>query len=108
MLDNIKPHSIGAFLLPDKKLEKLPKKSPLCKKSIPLPQGGHRQKIPIREAIFAPRELVLAENAAGRICAAPTVSCPPAIPIVISGEEITPADVELFRFYGIDRVAVIK
>ena len=50
----------------------------------------------------------MAENAAGRICAAPTVSCPPAIPIVISGEEITPADVELFRFYGIDRVAVIK
>ena len=27
VLDNIKPHSIGAFLLPDKKLEKLPKKS---------------------------------------------------------------------------------
>ena len=27
VLDNVKPHTIGAFLLPDKKLEKLPKKA---------------------------------------------------------------------------------
>ena len=48
------------------------------------------------------------EQALGRVCAMPTVSCPPAIPIVVSGERITPAAVELMQQYHIDTIAVIK
>ena len=47
-------------------------------------------------------------TAVGRICAMPTVSCPPAIPIVVSGERIGPAALKLFARYGIKNVAVLK
>ena len=60
----------------------------------------------IRQAVFARQELVAAGQALGRVCALPTVACPPAIPIAVSGEAIGPAAVELFRLYGVEQVAV--
>lgn len=62
----------------------------------------------IREAIFSPSELIPAKEAYGRVCAAQTVSCPPAVPIVISGEEIDEEAVGLFLKYGINKVCVVK
>jgi arginine/lysine/ornithine decarboxylase len=58
--------------------------------------------------MLSPQEIVPIEKAEGRVCASPTVSCPPAVPIVISGELITRNAVELFRLYGVKAVAVIK
>ena len=68
----------------------------------------HCSEMTIRDAVFAPNELISAEKSVGRICAAPTVSCPPAVPIVISGERITKEDVKLFKYYGIEKVSVVK
>ena len=48
------------------------------------------------------------EHAEGRICGAPTAACPPAIPIAVSGEEITTEALALFAHYGVDSVDVIK
>ncbi len=62
----------------------------------------------IREAIFAPSETVCIGNATGRICASPTVSCPPAVPIVVSGEVISTDHIRLFEHYGIDKISVVK
>ena len=62
----------------------------------------------IREAVLAPQETIPAGEALGRVCAMPSVSCPPAIPIAVSGEVITPAAVKLMRRYGIGKVAVVK
>ncbi|MBE6603398.1 MAG: amino acid decarboxylase [Ruminococcaceae bacterium] len=62
----------------------------------------------IREAMLSPAELVSLENAAGRICAAPTVSCPPAVPIAVAGEYIDESVIALLRHYGVDRIKVIK
>ena len=62
----------------------------------------------IREAVLAPQEMVPAAEAVGRICAAPAVSCPPAVPIVVSGEVIPVQALPLFARYGIGRVAVVK
>ena len=62
----------------------------------------------IRQAVFAQSETVKTENAVGRICAAPTVSCPPAIPIAVSGEIITAEHIPLFKAYGIEEIAVVK
>ena len=67
----------------------------------------HERVMNIREAIFAESESIKVENSLGRISAAPTVSCPPAVPIVISGERITNADIALFQHYGIEFVAVV-
>ncbi|MBR6787660.1 MAG: aminotransferase class V-fold PLP-dependent enzyme [Clostridia bacterium] len=78
----------------------------LIRPALSLPKG--RQALPVREAIFAPQELIAAEHALGRICAAPTVACPPAIPIAVSGEVITQEALQLFRYYQVDSVAVVK
>lgn len=67
----------------------------------------HIQKISIREAVFAPHKTLAAEDSVGGICGAPTVSCPPAVPVVISGEVITEQDVEFMKKYGIDTVDVV-
>ena len=46
--------------------------------------------------------------AAGRVCAAPTVGCPPAVPVVVSGEEISPDAAAVFCYYGIETVRVVR
>ena len=62
----------------------------------------------IREAVFSPSETVSVSESEGRICASPTVSCPPAVPIAISGEVISSECVRAFLRYGITRVSVVK
>lgn len=64
--------------------------------------------ISVREAVMAPSETVKSDNAVGRICASPTVSCPPAIPVVVSGERITAQALELLRHYQIEEIEVVK
>ncbi len=68
----------------------------------------HEAVLSIRDAVLSPGEIIPVEHSEGRICATPTVSCPPAVPIVISGERITRYDIDLFRHYGIKTVAVVK
>ena len=72
-----------------------------------LERGLHRC-CTIRQAVFAPQEQLPAEQAVGRICAMPTVSCPPAIPIVVSGEQITPAAAAWMKRYHVEEVSVIR
>ena len=62
----------------------------------------------IRQAIFSESEEINVENALNRICASPTVSCPPAIPIAVSGERISEKHIELFKKYNINKINVIK
>ena len=62
----------------------------------------------IRQAVFAPQERIPVQQALGCICAMPTVSCPPAIPIAVSGEAITPAALQLMQKYGVAEVSVLK
>ena len=60
----------------------------------------------IRQAVFARQTRVPAARALGRVCALPTVGCPPAIPIAVSGEVIGPAAAALLDYYGVEEVAV--
>ena len=48
-----------------------------------------------------------AAHSLGRVCGLPTVGCPPAIPIAVSGERITPEALALFAYYGIEQVEVL-
>lgn len=72
-----------------------------------LERGLHR-RCTIRQAVFASQEQLPVEQAVGRICAMPTVSCPPAIPIVVSGEQITPAAAAWMKRYHVEEVSVIR
>ncbi|MCI9121657.1 MAG: amino acid decarboxylase [Oscillibacter sp.] len=82
------------------------RKNPLPRPVLPLAKG--EQVLSIREALFAPQEPVRAAESLGRICGAPTVSCPPAVPIAVSGERIGPEALALFRHYEISPVAVLR
>lgn len=72
-----------------------------------LPLAGGERACSIRQAAFAPRETVDAAHSLGRVCGLPTVGCPPAIPIAVSGERITPEALALFAYYGIEQVEVL-
>ena len=73
-----------------------------------LPLARGEQVCSVRQAAFAPRETVEASQSLGRICGLPTVGCPPAVPIAVAGERITPEALELFTYYGISQVDVIR
>ena len=62
----------------------------------------------LRRAVLAEKETVAACDSLGRVLASPTVSCPPAVPVVVSGEVIDEAAIALFKLHGIERVEVIK
>ena len=85
----------------------LEKRAPLSTE-IPRVRDGHKVSLSVREAVFSDIERIPVSKAAGRIAAAPTVSCPPAVPIVVSGEVIEEEDISLFIYYGINEVDVVK
>jgi len=77
------------------------------------PANAFQPKLPkmacaIREAAFAPAEEIPVEEAEGRICASVKVPCPPAVPIVVSGEVIDRDCIGIFRAYGIKTVLAVK
>ena len=74
----------------------------------PLPLARGERVCSVREAMFAPRETIPTAQSLGRVCGAPTVGCPPAIPVVVSGERIGPEALELFRRYGVEQVEVLR
>jgi len=61
-----------------------------------------------REAILCPQERIPVEEAHGRVLAAASVNCPPAVPIVVLGEVIDQSAIACFRYYGIGSVYVVR
>lgn len=72
----------------------------------PLTRGVRRCSV--REALLAPCETLPVEQAVGRVLATPSVSCPPAVPILVCGEELDRRAADCFAYYGISQVRVIK
>lgn len=71
-------------------------------------QAQAKQSCTIRQAALSPQEQIPVDEALGRVCAMPAVSCPPAIPIAVSGEAIGAAAIAVMEKYGISTVAVLK
>lgn len=87
-------------------MEKVVKKPAISR--TPPPFLPPRRVTSVREAVFAPQEYIPANKACGRVMGAATVHCPPAIPVVVSGEEIAPDVLPVFEYYGICEVSVKK
>jgi arginine/lysine/ornithine decarboxylase len=87
-------------------MSKIPKKAPLelDKAKLIKPCRG----MSIREAMLAPRKKVKVEDALGNILADGALSCPPAVPILVSGEIISESAIKAFKYYGYDEIYVIK
>ena len=61
-----------------------------------------------REAAFSKTKLIPADHSEGEVLASENVSCPPAIPVVVAGEEINESCLNLFKYYNIDEVLVVE
>ncbi len=61
----------------------------------------------IRSALLSPGEKVSVACAEGRVLSDASVGCPPAVPIVISGERINGDACRMFEYYDINTVDVI-
>ena len=62
----------------------------------------------IKNAVFSKSEQVCVSEAVGRACAAPIAACPPAVPIVVSGEVIDEKIIEILLNYKIEKIEVMK
>lgn len=72
------------------------------------PQFVKAEKVvSVREAALSPSEFLPIEECEGRVLAAVTVGCPPAVPIVVCGEKITKEVIDCFRYYGITSCSVV-
>ncbi|MBR5173334.1 MAG: hypothetical protein IKW16_00120, partial [Clostridia bacterium] len=83
------------------------------KKTTPIttePPCPHILKVgmPANKALVAESEDVSINDAVGRILSSPTISCPPAIPVVVSGEIIDERAVEIMEYYSIHSCNVVK
>ena len=65
-------------------------------------------KCSLRRALFAPAEVLPLSQCWGRVVAAPTVSCPPAVPVLVGGEMVDESAVAVFAYYGYDTLRVVK
>lgn len=61
----------------------------------------------IRDAVLSPSETISVERSEGRILASATVGCPPAVPIIVCGEQIDKSTIERFRYYSIEHCCVV-
>jgi arginine/lysine/ornithine decarboxylase len=82
--------------------------SPRAAIDIPPASAGIPEKVMgIRDAIMRPSRLLPVREAVGKILATVTVSCPPAIPILVCGDRIDDRAAECFEYYGINSVRVV-
>jgi arginine/lysine/ornithine decarboxylase len=83
------------------------------KKRSPITERPPRLALPIRrmrphDALFSLQETLPVEDALGRVLASASVTCPPAVPVVVCGEEIDETAIACFRYYGIEKCFVVK
>ena len=86
-------------------LRNMPPRTPIAER--PPMLGVPKRILSARDAMLAPAETLPVERALGRVLASPGVSCPPAVPILVCGEAIDEAAIRAFRYYGVERVAVV-
>lgn len=82
------------------------KPSPLAE--IPSLPSPPEQVMPMRTAALSGWERIPLTDAEGRICGPVQVPCPPAVPLIISGERLNQDWLRLMQFYGIETIAVTK
>lgn len=85
-------------------LLQIPRRPPLSIK-VPIPKRTKTLMTP-RQAAFSPCETVPVTQCQGRILAIPSVGCPPAVPIVVCGEQIDETAIACFTYYGIESCCV--
>ena len=90
----------------DSALRSIPKKEAISE-DMPTFHKAERA-VSIRKAMLSPSECLPVGECLGRVAAVSSIGCPPAVPIVISGEVIDKEAIKCFEYYGIEKCYVIK
>lgn len=78
------------------------------KKTVPQFRIKNIRKYSVRTAIFSQNEIIKTKDSVGRICGIPVCSCPPAIPPIIPGCEITKEAADVLLHFGYTEISVVK
>ena len=77
--------------------------------SASLPNFKRLEKaISIREAVLSPSEVLDVDKCLGKVVAVASVGCPPAVPVAVAGEIVDENALECFKYYGINKINVVK
>jgi arginine/lysine/ornithine decarboxylase len=68
----------------------------------------NERSLSLQETISSLTETTYIDSAVGKIYADFNLPCPPAVPIIMPGEVITNNTLEIFKYYNIDKVKIIK
>ena len=85
----------------------IPRREPISSCPPVFPQQ-HVQIMTPADILTAKTQRLPVEECEGRICAEFSVSCPPAVPIVICGERITAEAIRCMQYYGVASCNVIQ
>ncbi len=107
------PDFVVLMLTPELELQKvkdillgIEKRVRLSVSAPPLPRPV--RALSPNEAIFARSEELDIDSCLGKTLASVSVSCPPAVPVVVCGEIIDELSIEIFKYYGIKKCRVVK
>ena len=84
----------------------VPRKTPVSQPPPVMPRP--KQCMAIREALLSPAEEVSVDQALGRILSSAHTSCPPAVPIAVSGEMVDEQVIKCLKYYGVESVWTVK
>lgn len=84
----------------------VPRRAPIAQK----PPRLARPTVRLRphDALLSLQERLPVEQAVGRVLAAASVTCPPAVPVVVCGELIDETALQCFQYYGITSCLVVR
>ena len=99
-------HTVEDFERVQTALCALPKKEAITE--TPPKMSRPQVKTSLRDALFAPAEVLPLDACVGRVLASPTVGCPPAVPILVGGEVVDQSALALFEYYGYPTLRVVK
>ncbi len=84
----------------------IPKREKIEKPNLLLSEN--KRALSLKETVYSLTEIVDIDSAVGKVFGDFNLPCPPAVPIIMPGEVITADTIEVFRYYNIDKVKIIK
>lgn len=92
--------TIKTALLSIEKKEKITKKPPHLQKP--------EKVMSVRDAVMSASECVEIKDSLHKVLSDMSLSCPPAVPILVSGEKIDENAIKCFSYYGITKCSVVE
>ena len=71
-------------------------------------QPKNQRALQLKDVVFSLTKITDAKNALGKVYADFNIPCPPAVPIIMPGEVISNSTIEIFNYYKIDKIKIVK